>query len=315
MTIDNPFEFRALDHLLGTADPDCRPLRYGREPIWHSPLPKVIDAVRVPSWSWRHDNSTAEQLRRRVLDANGAFMAPLSGTQLAHGPLVNDWNGATTRPAPGLYQIDAHSWSDPRIVSPLGTGTLPKGRPIWVTHPTLELLAKLTDTGLWPGITVFDAYTARPDEKRKNVPEVCRLADWAAYVREQRARAMGARDAGDPDPYEAVKTGYSVAIQLMLGPKEGDKAKAKIARPDWYHAIRAQHAANQWRKAWAMIGAGIPVLGMEHVDEITIAEDDWDALQTAAAQPKAGFKLDASGLQLGAFKTKKVLEAGEVNRP
>jgi hypothetical protein len=291
--------FRALDALLKTYPP----LRYRRAPFWHSPAPRAVSNVLIPAWNWsRNLGPAAEQLERFVLDCNGAFMSPLSGTELAHGPLVHTGAWGESKVRPGYYQIDAQPWSDPRIVSPLGGRELKKGALVWVAHPTVQLLADLTDAGYWPGVTVFDSYTPRLDSRDK--PEICRLSDWADYVKGERAAAL---TSGDSARYQAVKDGYSVAIQMMLGKNEDeqDQAKAKIKRPDWYHALRATHSANMWRKAWRTILAGYPIVGMGHVDEITLAADDYDALRHRDDSP---LKFDPSGLQLGAFKLKAIIK-------
>ncbi len=287
-------EFRALDALTDTHPPLLRK----RQPYWRPKTPTIAKECRIPSWTWEREGMGAIS-ERIILDVNGAFMAPLSGTELAHGQLEQTGADVSTyKPAPGYYRIEAHGWSDPRIVNPLGLTPIPPTPRhriplVWVAAPTVDLLHAISDAGFWPGVTVHDSWTS---------PDRCRASAWATHVREERALALLA---GDTDRQEAVKLGYSQAIQMMLGPKEGDPVKGSVIRPDWNHAIRAQHMANMWRKAWGCVLAGIPILGMQKRDEITLAEADFADWLEFAMQPKSPVKWDDSGMQLGAFKIKR----------
>jgi hypothetical protein len=223
-------DFRALDAMIR----DYPPMLRCRTPYWRPEAPTVARECRIPAWNW--ERSGMEDVTDRViLDANGAFMAPLSGTELAHRELVRTGTEAGTyKPSPGYYRIEAHTWEDRRLCSPLGTAPIPptarRRTPlVWVAAPTIDLLHKLSLTGHWPEITVHDSWTGRDDDR-------CRLKDWAAYISQERADAL---HRGDRIRYQAIKDGYSIAIQMMLGPAEGKAAKAEIRRPDWYHAIRA----------------------------------------------------------------------------
>lgn len=291
-----PSEFRALDFLFDSYPPLLR----GRSPFWHPDPPAIYRQCRVPAWNWDRPGMDAVT-ERTVLDANGAFLAPLSGTELAHSSLVHTGADVSPyKPLPGYYRITAHPFSDPRLFSPLGLAPIPptprhRVPLVWVAAPTVDLLHKISEAGQWPGVEIHDSWTGKNGDR-------CRLKDWAALIRDQRADALHASDA---ERYEAVKQGYSVAVQMMLGPTEGNASKSKILRPDWYHAIRAQHAANMWRKAWSLVSEeGIPVLGMGNVDEIEIATADLPAFLEYADRPKAKVRFDPTGLQLGAFKVK-----------
>lgn len=294
-------DIRALDALIHTHTPLLRK----RQPYWAPKPPTCHGDIRIPAWTWERDG-LGDIPDRVTLDANGAFLAPLSGTEFAHGALerTGEDPGDPFKPAPGYYRIPAYRWADPRIVSPLGLQPLPPPkRPgqiplVWVAAPTLKLLAELTEQGSWPGVEVVDSWTC---------PDRVRFATWAAWVRDERAAALLA---DDRERYDAVKLAYAQAIQMLLGTEDASEAKSKVRRPDWYHTVRAQHSANQWRKAWACTMAGVPVLAMGNVDELTFAASDFVHLLNLAAQEKPPIRIDQSGLKLGAFKIKDVTEDG-----
>ena len=294
--------YRALSLLEGSYAPTVS----RREPYWRPPVPKCTKIVHTPVWNWQSVTKTTPPVQLIDLDVSGAFLAAASSALFAHGPLRP--TGATpVTGATGYYLIDAHPWAGGGIPNPLGTADL-KER-VWVAHPTLLLLRQLEDEGYWPAITIHDSYTAVAS---------CRLRRWAERVRDDRAAMLAARnvapqdtpeyDAAD-DAYQAVKDGYAIAVQMMLGTTaDGQPSKARIKRPDWYHTIHAQHAANHWRKAWKAVLAGHHPAAMGAVDELTFTADDLDALLRADVLP-----MDETGLKLGSLKTKSIRTLIEEN--
>jgi hypothetical protein len=303
VTTEGPrFTYRALAMLENEYEPKLR----RRSPYWRPrPAPCWRD-VLTPSWNWIHgDYHESLNMDLTVLDANGAFLSAASSATFAHGELTRTGalpsnNVAADGKVPGYFRIDWHSWSDSRIVSPLGN-IGDEGGKVWVKHPTLELLTKLSTAGYWPEVRIHDSFTC---------PDRVRFRSWATAVNNDRAAALRDIDTayrlGTPqeqqdadDWYEAVKNGYSMAVQLMLGPAEGGTVKSAVKRPDWYHTIHAQHAASTWRKVWSCILAGYVPVMMGSVDEVV-----WDTEDFRNIEADGLMKLDNSGIQLGAFKVK-----------
>jgi hypothetical protein len=194
---------------------------------------------------------------------------------------------------PGYWQIEIFPWQVPSIWSPLGTGRMPARA--WLTTPTVTLLAQLADAGFWPEVNVYDSWTTG---------HRCRLRHWTDLVGGHRREAL---TTGDTDAYDQIKIGYSQAVTIM-----GVDRKSKIFRPDWAQHIRAQHAANMWRKAWASGSAGCPVLASGTVDELTVVARHLDTLVERQQQGRRPpIRVDESGATLGSFKTKQSFPAGE----
>jgi hypothetical protein len=285
-----PSMYKALAMLTDTHAPRVR----GREPFWRPPVAPCAKDVHLPAWSWeRPYNGGAVRPDNTVsMDVNGAYLAACSSAVFAHGALEH--TGADDVRVPGYYLMTRHVWQSMDIVSPLGTGHLTTDR-MWVAHPTALLLRQLTAEGYWPDATVHDSYTAT---------DTMRLRRWTDAIQGDRAAALHARAAGVPgaaEQYEAIKDGYSIAVQLMKGPAEGGKVKSKIHRPDWYATVHAQHAASTWRKAWSSVLAGHGPVAMGSVDEVTWTVEDLAEIQFRA---KPLFRVDHTGEQIGAFKIK-----------
>lgn len=286
-TIEAP-DYKALDKLTGL----CAPLVKGRAPYWRPKAPKALSSVHTPSWAWSsHERTTTPGLLNR-LDCNGAYLAAASSATFAHGELVHTGTDFDpVRPRPGIYQITRHPWSDDRLPDPLGTATTPDR--IWIAHPTLVLLVTLQrDQGY--ALDVHDSWTAE-------VP--CRLRKWTEAVRDDRALALdhllraeeGSRERELAQAtYEAIKVGYSQAVQLM-----STGSKSKVHRPDWYHTIHAQHAASHWRRIYRASLRGCFPAEVGSVDEMTYRVDDLLSLGD-----QLPFIFDQTGRQLGSYKSK-----------
>jgi hypothetical protein len=282
------------------------PLLRRRAPYWRPRPAACFRDVHTPAWSWTHPEAAgASELPFDVcvLDRNGAFISAASSASFAHGGLEH--TGALPAMAgPGYYRIDFHPWQDDRIVSPLGDTDL-SGK-VWVAHPTLELLEQLERAGFWPEIRIHDSWTC---------PDSVRFREWATAVNNVRAEALRTVDAAERCGaareleqaqawYTAVKNGYSMAVQLMLGPAEGGTVKSAVKRPDWYHTIHAQHAATTWRYVWKAVQADFEPVMMGSVDEVAYPSE-----AVAQLQERGLIKVDPSGIQLGAFKVKEHIPA------
>jgi hypothetical protein len=302
-----PQKYRFLDALMSSHLPSRpRGTRFP-EPLWAADMPDLT--AHFPAYTWEREGF--EHVTDRVLiDHNGSFMAPLSGTWFAHGGLVRTGAHADTRsPAPGYHLIDVHRWSDPRMPSPLGgiTGDVVKGartverarggvsvvRRAWVAAPTVELLHTLAEAGHWPDVTVYDSWTPQDGFKT-------RFEAWAKLLKKAREDAIAT---GDPAAKAAAKDGpggYVRVFQMFI--RNADDPKSIVNRPDWNHTIRAQHAANLWRKLWQLVNeTGIPVLRIRRTDEVFLSREGYEQLLDT---PDAPVKLDLTGIKLGAFKLK-----------
>lgn len=292
--------FKALSLL----ENEHAPMLKRRSPYWRPRPSPASRECHLPAWSWTHpDYSDDLALDLTILDAVGAFVSAASSANFAHGALEH--TGALPTPPsakilPGYYRIDAHMWSYPHIVSPLGAADV-EGK-IWIAHPTMELLCQLADLGKWPALTIHDSWTCSSS---------VRLREWATAVNLARADALRALahaeahgtaeeiEAAD-DWYEnGVKGGYAMAVQMMRGPAEDGPVKSAVKRPDWYDTIHAQHAASTWRKIWRVMDAGyIPVM-MGAVDEVVYLTQDFENIVADNL-----IKLDPTRVQLGAFRVK-----------
>lgn len=299
--------YRALSRL----ENECAPTLNRRAPFWRPTPAKPWREIHTPAWSWTHPAYEGQDLVLTDLDVNGAFLAAASSANFAHGALEHTGPlSLDRRILPGYYLIEAHPWQDTNIVSPLGSGNI-TGR-IWVTGPTIELLRQLVESGHWPDLTIFDSWTCA---------KMCRFRDWTGAVGHDRAEAISRLEAakafGTEDDqeaaqaaYDAIKTGYSMAVQMMLGPTENSGPKSAVKRPDWYHTIHGQYAASIWRSVWKVRQAGfIPVM-MGSVDTVTYMSCDVETFNHPNRPGGPLLKMDETGVQLGAFKTKAVYPAG-----
>jgi len=295
----NPRMFAALRIL----EKQAVPTLYGRQPFWRAPVTPASGKVFVPSWNWRGVRSldipaTEESI---TLDYNGAFLAALGSVQVAHGELkhygeLDAWNLDPRNVLPGYYLVDNFKWAfDGTIVSPLGdSARLRNDSRVWVAAPTLVLLLELLAEGTLADVIVSDAYASerrcdfREWSKRLKVARNGLLDNVAKAETEDAIRAAKLR-------YRAFKEGYGAAFSMML---TGEKCQTR--RPDWAHAVYAQHAATSWRKAWRFSAVG-PLIAMGNTDEITVLEAD---LRKAVLLPKPPVKLDPTGRTLGHLKVK-----------
>jgi hypothetical protein len=247
-------EFRFLDVLKR----ETPPLVHGREPYWRPVAAPVSARVTEPAWSYRREVTPHVDgpLRPRdhvvTIDATAAYVSAISTVEVAHGPLRTTGLREYDSRHVGLWRIETPTWNDARLFSPLGTAHHPST--ITVTTPTMRLLAQVADQGYMSLPKIVDSWTSTTS---------CRLRAWS--VRIAAARRAALVDPSYAGEYEDVKTAYSQAVVLL-----GVKDKSPIYRPDWAQFIRAQHAANMWRKMWACTLTCGPILGAGTVDEISI---------------------------------------------
>lgn len=287
---------------LARMERDYPPLKSGREPFWRAPITPPSKDCYVPAWNWTTPHHIPADAERVHLDANGAYIGAAGGVQIAHSGLSHTGRLDATGMAPreveaGYYLIRVPYWAfSGTIVSPLGNPAhLEHENTVWIAHPTLVLLLELLEFGALGDLTILDSWTARITTNFRK---------WVAHLKEVRIEILDAigqaqtdatREALE-DRYNRFKDGYSAALSMML---TGEKCKTR--RPDWTHAVHAQHAASMWRKGWRWTETGHPLLSMGHVDQLEVLGDDLDELM---ARPTPPFRFDDTGRNIGAMKTK-----------
>lgn len=294
----------AKPRLLAALEGELAPRRRGRDPYWRAPMPKFNAGFAseyrkvIPGWSWTHPQwEEFRGVERVEMDANAAWLSAASGVRLGWGALTVHRQGvdAEFRGEPGYYLVRVYgeSWTDRYLPHPLGAN--PVGATwdgfVWMTHHTLDLIRWLHAQDAWWGVpTVHESFTAE---------QAVNLQDWTQYVNSLRAVAMTRED---QEALERIKLAYAQAIQMLPGHE-----KAKVARPDWYDAIISRHSAETFRKMFRAREAHITPLRMNAVDAVVFTRDDVTKLLGMDKRP---FRVDQSGLTLGAFKVKSVIEPG-----
>jgi hypothetical protein len=301
MTDREASRYRALDMLHRVHPPKLA----GRAPFWRPSSPECAARVHIPSWTWTRPLTDDDGPYLTVLDANGAYLSAAATVDVAHGALRRGGRRTFDPSLAGYWLVEPHSWAAwQSIMSPLGGRPAPRGRrrttptALWLTTPTAELLAQLTDAGHWPGVDILDSWIG---------DATVRLRAWASAIRRDRdaARVQGCATPNDDAtccaPHRrlnAIKEGYATAVVLL-----GKPDACAIYRPDWMHAIRAQSAASIWRKAWTAVQAGYALAGAAHVDELVFprraAVELWQRAHAGAQVP---IRIDPA--RLGAFKVK-----------
>lgn len=307
-TSDNPRMFAAL-RILEHITP---PLRFGRQPYWRAPISPASAKVLVPSWNWTATHHEVPEGDEPITcDYNGAFLAAIGSVEIAHSQLkhvgteLDPWDLDPRKIPVGYYLIDVFHWGlDGSIVSPLGTSEILKTAPqVWVAHPTLVLLLELLQEGALSELVISDAWVTEVKSSFRG-PKTNPASGWIHRLKEARNGLLDNIAKADTHEqiaaaearYDAFKEGYGAALSMML---TGEKCKTR--RPDWAHAVYAQHAATSWRKAWRFSLIG-PILAMGKTDELTVFKAD---LQTAITQDRPPVRWDNSGRMLGYLKEKK----------
>lgn len=308
MTTPKKHDTALVNEMLGLLRHQCAPQVTGRNPYW-SPISSKdfheLDLLRTPDW--KHEVPT-DQGPIVVLDKSGAWFAAAASCDLAHSVLENTGEREFNKSLPGYWLIDFHHWNNKEIPSPIGHTRRKSG---WVTTPTAALLERLTDEGVWPGLTIHGSWTCTT-RMRLNKPSDG--GGWANVIRDRRAAILTelideglTSDQIQKDPrYVNFKNSYAVALEeIRKGFNAPDGIKEhRINRPDWYYTITAQHAANHWRKAWDLRAKGFCPTGIGTKDEISFRQADFDKIVEQGL-----IKIDPTGRALGTFKVKKEIEA------
>jgi hypothetical protein len=276
--------------LLALLEGECLPMVRGRKAYKRPPQPPehTLRQVQTPAWNWEyHGPGRAEFFQQQLvhLDANAAYLTAASSVRVARDALHHSGPWLRYDRHPGFYQlmIDQDAWQDTRWLSPLGQAV--HRDVVWLAEPTVTLLQELVRADLWPPLTIIDSYTSN---------EKVALTTWTNRLKGMRNELLRTED---EQGYESFKLAYSKAIQMLRGSEH-----CQIRRADWFHAIRAQHAANTWRKVWKTVDAGCGPIAAGSVDALTFTHGAYMATQ--AVQPPL-LRLDQTGEQFGTFKVVK----------
>lgn len=302
-TADRTPMFPALSLMEKRAAPTYR----GHLAYLRAPLPDPAKGhTYVPSWNWTgihaQDASTDETV---TLDVNGSYMAALGAVDIAFSELrrMGPLDSIQLDPryiAPGYYRITTPGWAlDASIVSPLGGDAAGfVGKPVWIAHPTLQLLLELMHDQYLGYVEILDSWTSG---------QKVNFRAWNVLLKQARNAVLDAVETAHDGPgpqgckcepcarYRAFKEGYGAAFSMM---RTGQSCKTR--RPDWADAVYAQHAAARWRNAWRFLTYG-PVLYMGSTDELTVRAADLERAVNALRPP---LRLDPSGRTLGTYKVK-----------
>lgn len=271
-----------------------------RGPWWRPPMADITDLVQTSAWSWKRPYSG----QVAVLDRSGAWIAAASSVVVAHGSLRHT-GPARQYIGPGFYKVPVCQWTERGMPHPLGGAALNNTPEVWVPHPRAELLWRLAKADRWPEFEAVDTWTN---------PDGVRLDKWTTHVNKVRSAAIS-RHGRDSELYDAIKTGFSQAVSLMIGTREAGRPrtfKSAVQRPDWAYAIQDHAAVTLW--CWAddcsqvAAAAGRPryaPVGMRAVDELLVPVEAVDLLSTTERSGgRRPLRLDPTGTALGTFKLK-----------
>lgn len=296
----------ASPRLLALLEGECAPALRGRKALlrgWDKPAYQILGGAPVlPSWKWTNPY-TRPEATRITTDVNGAWLAAASCVNVAWGGLVHAGAQTEYRRRPGYYytQIPEGSWADLRMPHPLGTSRYDAGM-VWLPEPVMTLLQDLNRRGDWPDIRIYDAWLPQDTADGQEGPSV-RLSTWVSEVQRQRLALIAGGDETRAQLAD-FKVAYAQAVEMMHGPLDDQgKPKCYLRRPDWQHAIKAMHAANTWRKAYACALAGHAPAAVGGVDALDFTAEDLIAIQQLTTGERRGpLRIDQSGRSLGALK-------------
>jgi len=297
--------------ILGALRHECAPRLNSRQPYWAPNMPSTFYnlGTLIPEWNWKDGRTHANTV---TTDKNGAWFSAASSVILPHGVLENTGDIPFNRDLAGYWLIEVDPWAHKdKLVSPLGNRKHPQS--FWVTTPTLILLDELTDQDVWTGYKIHGSWTTTKTVRLNNRTDG---GGWANKMRDHRTaildglwkQGMSSDQIHHHSTYEGFKRAYAKAWETIAtgNNSPGGERGHRIYRPDWFHTMKAHHAANMWRSAWKCHQRGFSPVAMGAVDELTFRLSDWEAME--APNTTSPLKIDQSGKALGHFKIKKVSE-------
>lgn len=261
------------------------------QPYWTPPtkgLPAGSRAAEADIVWVRSEPATGNL---HTYDANLMYLSAAGSAHLAVNELRHTPRARPAGPElAGYWRIEQPTWHEPRLPSPLGWRRKGRGEPIWITTPTLLLLAELAELKrpMVSAPVVVDAWTS---------PGHRIMRSWAQILTGAAATARAGaehepdqcRCSCDARQLQAVKATYRETVGML------NRADSRVHRPDWRHAVIATARANLWRKMWRIASVEDRWPASVRVDAITYPSDKPDAV---AACP-AGLTL---GTAAGQFK-------------
>lgn len=290
---------------LAKLEGELAPTLYGVQPFWRPkpcPVAKDYRPKVIPAWDWTSPTWADHLDETRVsMDANAAWLAAASGVRIGHGALDVHVTGSQDyerRPGYYLVRVYKESWKRWDLPHPLGYADseyhVAFDGFVWMTHHTYELIVWLHRQDQWWGTPdIVESWTSKKS---------ARLQEWTKWVNGLRAVATMR---GDQEAINRIKLSYAQAIEMMPGHE-----KCNIRRPDWKDAILSRCAAEAWRKAFYAREAGYKILRMHAVDEVVLTQADFHRLLDAPEDQRP-FRIDQSGLSLGAYKAKTEIAPGD----
>jgi hypothetical protein len=201
--------------------------------------------LELARW-WR---PVPEGMRVRAYDARRAYLTGWTTVQVGRDRLQPGGPREFDAALSGWWLADLAPWTDPRIPDPAARWD-DQGdedgwrRTVWVTTPTLELLAQLHTRGVYGGFVIRDSYLAA-GERLLAGPAKTLDDTWKTATAERLRPVAGQSDIAARIA-EQVKLTYSGGYGLWKNPH------SMIRRPDWSEACIAQFRVNLWRKLWAV---------------------------------------------------------------
>lgn len=198
---------------------------------------ELVDQVDAAGYVHAYDTN------RAYLAAAGA--ADLARTQLTHTGRTQAFHKSIS----GLWKVVVPTWNETRLPHPLGSNRQ-VGDEVWVTTPTLALVAELADDkrGIITMPHVIDAYTAPPRVRDgKTVPHTTRvLREWAKLIDTCIGRCAAEDSSLERDRLvDTFKACYKESVNGIW-----KTSSSQIFRVDWYYTVGALAGANGYRKVW-----------------------------------------------------------------
>lgn len=230
--------YRGIPGIAGTAL--LRQLAGQRRPspLWHHDSPP---SAYEPELRWTRPGPTqppTPPIGETVLDANRAYLAAALTAEVAAGALHHFHHNEAPVVVPGIGQA---GWWRLAVTPPWHHETLmpapirPGQRNVWVTTPTIKLMAQLAQQGCYAFPEITESMTA---------PGRRIFRTWAETLDHAIKTVRWVDNTPDQPLTTTLKQAYRETIGLLN--REG----GAIHRPDWSATIIAQARATLWRKAW-----------------------------------------------------------------
>lgn len=229
-------------------------------PRWVHPTKVAMGGVRHAEDDYRlwEQPGNVTGAFEHTYDAVGMYLGSAGSAPLAIGELMYCQGGTFNPHRAGYWQIVRPAWNDPNVPHPCGNHHSASAPLIWVTTPTMVLLAELAEEGRLEMPDVISSWTSKGARV---------LRQWQEHLRDA---LMNLRESDGAHMRRAIKATYAETIGL-LGREGG-----RVDRPDWRHAIIAQARVNLFRKVWRVgnVTGRWPV--RIKIDALTYTSDEYD---------------------------------------